>query len=135
MKTKKTLIVGIIVVILIGLWVSPAWAHQEYGITPQVTTKWKASPHQHNIEETVKPEIAKTSEGEEIDLLGGAFDMLAGAWKAISDTVANLLGGKEGVTPEAEKAKSVKTSSPPRRYRFAPHYSSGIPMAVEGHAR
>ena len=128
---------SVVVVILVGLLVSPALAHRKYRFVPKHPS---GSPrrvlvrHSHDTGEAVKSATSKQSDAKKFDLLGGAFDVVAGAFKAVGNTVEAVFGGKERAAREAEKAKPAKISSR-REYRYVPNRSNSGPRWIRKRVR
>ncbi len=114
------------------LLVSPALAHRKYKPHHKSLTRWALMRHSHEQAESVKSTTPKQSEAKKFDLLGGAFDVVAGAWKAIGNTVETILSGEERAAREAKPAKSFSLR---RKYRFIPRNGSGLPRWVRKRVR
>lgn len=134
MTAQKSFIKVAIAMVLVGLLVSPALAHRKSRFVPRHPSgfpRWVPVRHSHEATETPESVTQNQSEAKKFDLLGGAFDVVAGAWKAIGNTVEDIFKGGRKASDEVGKIDS--TSSSRREYRFVPKHPSSVPRWIRKH--
>ena len=130
MARRETIFRWVFALAFTGLLACPALGHRKYRPNPLGPPRWRLVPHSHKEEPSLKPTISSRSEVQRFDLLGGAFDLVAGAWQAVSDTIGALLGGDRDLTAEAEKVRPARRPSGVRRYRYVPNHSGNGPRWI-----
>jgi hypothetical protein len=130
MNIDKVAIAGVAVVVIAGLFVSPAQAHRKYrphhkGLPRRVLVR-----HSHNPIESAKSAAPTQSKSKGFDLLGGTADIVIGTLKIFGNAVDAVFGGKAEPASQMQKNESRNGSSLRRNYRFVPRHPSGSPRWV-----
>ncbi len=133
MNIDKVAIAGVAVVVIAGLFVSPAQAHRKYRPHHKGPPRWVLVRHSHNPIESAKSTTAIQSRGKGFDLLGGTADIVTGTLKIFGNAVETVFGGKAEPASQTQKNESLKGSSKRRNYRFVPKHPSGSPRWVREH--
>lgn len=130
MNINKVAISGIAVVVIAGLFVSPAQAHRKYRPHHKGPPRWVLVRHSHSPIESANSTTATQSKSKDFDLLGGAANIVAGTLKIFGNAVKAVFGGKAEPASQTQKNESRKGSSLRRNYRFVPKHPSGSPRWV-----
>jgi hypothetical protein len=130
MNIDKVAIAGVAVVVIAGLFVSPAQAHRKYrphhkGLPRRVLVR-----HSHSPSESAKSAAPTQSKTKGFDLLGSAADIITGTLKTLDNAVEAVFGGKAEPASRTQENESLKGSSLRRNYRFVPRHPSGSPRWV-----
>lgn len=130
MNINKVAITGVAVVVIAGLFVSPAQAHRKYRPHHKGPPRWVLVRHSHNLIESAKFAAPTQSKSKDFDLLGGAADIVTGTLKIFGNAVEAVFGGKAEPASQMQKNESLNGSSLRRNYRFVPKHPSGSPKWV-----